>query len=797
VHPQLTRKMARWAAAAALAVALIAGGIFAHRQMIASRAMRHAPPAVPPSVRQRSLQFTFSKMDGQQTVFTIHAARATQFSGGTGSLLEDVDIVVNGEHGERHDEIHTRSCEYEPKSGAIVCHGKVELDLSSVPLARPVNLPPRGGIHIAAQNVTFNRDTGTATTDAPVTFRFPQGEGSGDGAEYSSRAADFRLRRDVQLRLAAGRAGNAPTLVTAKGGLTFDRRGNQLHLLGPVGIRQGDRRIDTSELTVDLNGRLRPRRAFAGAGTFASVMQGSRRGRWQAHSAEILFDREGRARQMNAAGHVVFIGKGPAATRLQAQNVTVMLNPADGQPRTLDLKGDVRLEEKRATGVVRLKGDSLRLVMASAGGGSKAARLVEATMPDRSQAEWNSAGGDLRLTSGRLAIQFRADNQIQALRGSGGVRFERLERGQTPLVTTADDLTLHFSDGRWTRAEESGHVHATQGSRSGNADHAIWLRAKDAFELAGDARVSDPSGQLLADTIAWNRKSGQLQARGHVRLNYTANGASPMDMPGPASGSAGRMQPVNVVAEALEANSKTGQAVFSGSARLWTGNLVVQADQVELQRAKGELTATGNVRAAFPQAAFPQSPLPQTSLAAGSFGKGGNGKGSSGADTVSNASKNGAPDSTVLWRVQAKRLEYVRQGLGKSGKGDLAGSPKGGSSEVTLDGGVQAWSSQARIEAKTVVLSLRRQPDGRIGLTQAAASGGVTVRQADRRAKAENARYDAARGQFVLWGGKPSLDDAAGDLVTGSELTFSEADDTISVESSEGSRTLTRYPVRN
>jgi len=46
-------------------------------------------------------------------------------------------------------------------------------------------------------------------------------------------------------------------------------------------------------------------------------------------------------------------------------------------------------------------------------------------------------------------------------------------------------------------------------------------------------------------------------------------------------------------------------------------------------------------------------------------------------------------------------------------------------------------------------------------------------------------------------GGHPSLHDTSGNLVRGDQLTFFVADDTILVESSKGSRTLTRHPVPN
>jgi lipopolysaccharide export system protein LptA len=69
------------------------------------------------------------------------------------------------------------------------------------------------------------------------------------------------------------------------------------------------------------------------------------------------------------------------------------------------------------------------------------------------------------------------------------------------------------------------------------------------------------------------------------------------------------------------------------------------------------------------------------------------------------------------------------------------------------------------------------------------------VRQGDRRGKAEQAEYTAADGKFVLSGGNPIITDASSDTTTGHSLTFFVANDTILIDSQEGSRTLTKHRV--
>jgi hypothetical protein len=74
-------------------------------------------------------------------------------------------------------------------------------------------------------------------------------------------------------------------------------------------------------------------------------------------------------------------------------------------------------------------------------------------------------------------------------------------------------------------------------------------------------------------------------------------------------------------------------------------------------------------------------------------------------------------------------------------------------------------------------------------------TGGVIIDQGARRATAERGEYAAADGKFVMTGGNPTIYDASEGTTTGRQLTFFLADDTIIVDSENGSRTLTKHRV--
>src|SRR3984957_15602902 len=102
------QKYARWSLAVAGLLAGVGAGVYAKNIWLARQGEKKAPPAVPPTIEQRSNEFSYSKVDGQRTIYTVRASRTTEFKEGSRNLLEDVDIVVYGKKGDRNDTLRTK-----------------------------------------------------------------------------------------------------------------------------------------------------------------------------------------------------------------------------------------------------------------------------------------------------------------------------------------------------------------------------------------------------------------------------------------------------------------------------------------------------------------------------------------------------------------------------------------------------------------------------------------------------------------------------------------------------------------
>jgi len=239
-----------------------------------------------------------------------------------------------------------------------------------------------------------------------------------------------------------------------------------------------------------------------------------------------------------------------------------------------------------------------------------------------------------------------------------------------------------------------------------------------------------------------------------------------------ARGGAIHLAPVaaNLSADHLSGNSKSGRALYTGHARLWQGDSVLEAESIELLKNQRMMNAVGNVRAVFPQA-------PGTLAAS--------------------KTNSAAPKPPVLWHAQSAKLTYWDQ-----------------ENRARLDQNVVVQSPDEKISSAAMDLYFTRATAGANGgattssgsngsvslagaqqISHAVAAGGVTVQQGERRATADHGEYTAADGKFVMSGGTPTIFDAASGTTTGRQLTFFLADATIIVDSENGSRTLTKHRV--
>ena len=743
-------RYAQWALRTAIMLVVVVAGVYAYRSWLARQVRKEAPPPVPVTVQQQSTGFSFSQKIQDRTLFTIRASRHIQFTAGGKSKLEEVWITIYGRQGQRFDNLHTRECTYEPESGRINCAGEVEIDLESAEEAQQ----HRGErvIHVSTTNVSFNRNTGEATTESPVVFRFPYGQGRGVGLTYNTAEAVVRLHRDVEMTLTSAGTGRKPMepIALTGGGMEYHRDSRTMRLLPPVRVRQGTREVTAGTLALEFSPDLHAQRLVAGGST--KLVAAEPRGRLNVSAEEsvVLFHPDGWIDRVIASKNVTGNSKaGAGEDSFTAGQLELEMEPTNNLPRQLTSGGGVHVVS-RPGGAARaqrtLDTASLRLTFAP-GARPDQRRVQRGESLAPASFEMVSADETMSVRSDRLAAEFDERNQAPRLTGTGGAEIERRIANRSPQVIRSREFTMRFGQaGAWTELVQNGDVRYREDARTAEAQQARTIRAADTVTLTGNAVVADALTRTTAPTITIGLHNGEIRAEGGVRTSYLATERNGVTNLAP--------QPAHISADTLAANSGTGSAFYSGYARLWQGDAVIEAATIELNRNLRRMDARGGVRALFPQATT----------------------------SVANTER-------VLWRVQAATLAYWSA-----------------EQRARFEENVEAESSKGRIHARTMDLFFSAPEGGAQQLTRATATGGVTVWSrsgpaasgpgaSERRGTAERAEYAVAEGKFVLSGGQPTLFDAARGTTTGRQLTFFLADDRILVESEEGSRTLTKHRI--
>jgi lipopolysaccharide export system protein LptA len=754
-------------------------GVYAQRAIRESHARGAAKALVPVTVEQQSNEFSFSKVEQDRTLFTVRASRATQYKDENRALLQDVWITIYGRDGNRNDNIHTSECSYEPKSGNVVCQGAVQIDLASTDPA--AGKPADKELQVTTRNLSFNRDTGEASTAEPVQFRFADGQGHAVGVTYSSQKEIVRLTHDVALDMSPSpKTGGLP--ITATGSSLEIRRNDRIvELDAPAIVRQGDRQLSAEKISIELDADFHARHAIAqGHPTIRST---GAKGEFTAtgNQFEASLDPAGWIETIVADGNVE--GEHRASDRtdhFSMGHAVFAMEPQHNVVKTMTATGKVALDSQQGTDSRSLKTESL-LVKFAPGKAPDQARIESAESEAPGMITTKSGNDVTELNAKRFVTQFSKEGRLDALLGYSGVEIRRQIGTAPPQQMKAKELVAKFSpDGEWRTLDENGDVRFQQADRQASAERANIVRATDTITMDGSPVLSDAMSRTTTAKVTIHQTSGEIHAGGGVVSTYLGNGSSSAVNLGSGPG--------HISADALSGSTTSGHVIYSGHARLWQGESVLEANQIEIWRDDKKLQAREKVVAVFPQTSTPvkQFGAPASNVAS-------------------------APSGPTLWTIHAPLLTY----WGDAGKAHLEGgvtadSQQGSMQSRTLDVFLESSppkQSSSVVGSASQVASKSPEPHPAMSSTlavgpaagqqlrRALALGGVTVRQGDRVGTAEQAEYTASDGRFVLSGGHPTIIDAANDATTGHSLTFFVANDTILIDSQEGSRTLTKHRV--
>jgi lipopolysaccharide export system protein LptA len=782
--PLAVTRLRRWFAAGAILMILIVGGMYFYARWRVSKAVHEIPAKLGLDIQQTAEGFSISKSEQGRTEFTVSASKAVQYKKGGHAELHNVKIVVYGKDSSRFDRITGDNFEFDPTSGDVTAKGRVLIDLEANPagIKSSDQSPPsemKKPIHLETDDLVFNRNTGDASASGKVVFETPEATGSAIGIQYVSSTGTMTLRSAVDVNVHQPHQYH----VSADHGV-IDKRPHTV-ILSRVHMRREQQDIQSDEATFFLRNDNTVERILADGN-----VNGAFRGTSNAHSrsdhAEMFLT--GNRNQLTTAvltGDVLLTTEGAQPANAHAGRATLHFG-ANQILQTVHAEDGVRLEQQRqSTGSTTSHSASSPAQPAVSASLSPSnqqgmdkqdtgqqdmemtAPIMDFLIKNGRQLESAKTSGPPQITiaqpatkqrtvvtADRFTATFTADNRLNLLHGEPNAKIVATQPGQPDRVSTSLRLDVQFHpQGGISTITQSGGLIYLSGTQKAWADRGSYTDADQMMALTGSPRVVDSGMTTTAQTIRFNRVTGDAVAETDVKSTYT-------DLkPQPNGGILAASDPIHVVSRTMTAHRSSAIAIYAGNARLWQNSNVVEAPTLQFDRDHRSLVAEGTASQAV------KTVLVQ----------------------VDHTGK------VTPVTVNCAHLNYVDADR-----------------KVFLTGGVTAKGSDATMTARQMTVFLvahdQSQPAAKQSPKQAApaslgqvekiiAESDVVIVEPSRRATGEHLVYAAADDKYVLTGGPPSIFDAEHGKITGDSLTFYRHDDRVLVEGKTTSPAVTRTQV--
>jgi lipopolysaccharide export system protein LptA len=416
---------------------------------------------------------------------------------------------------------------------------------------------------------------------------------------------------------------------------------------GDVTMQANGATVVSERADVALNAKSQPQSALLTGGVRYSNEQPLRQMRGEAQEATIAFDTQAKPQPedavFNGAAHMTERTRAtqaanePWSTRdLTAAKVVARLarTGADTpQLRDVDATGSARLvvvgsgsvASTRGEGRTELAADELKAHLIDAKDARQPPRLDTVAGRGHTLLHQVTADGIDETSSGDLLdAKFRPGSSVNTSSSArlnaakarpAGVAVGVPSRAGAVGAKSAegvDDLLSAVQQGHITMIRRAPSKSGTK-ARSGlggtgiaqedfeqaTADRAAYDGDLDRVTLTGGVEVSDRASALWAGQVALDRKTGDVQALGAVKVNYLQDNSAQAGglrgtAPGSASQQAAQAEPTHVLAERAELVHATSVATFYGRpVRMWQGGSQVQAPEIKLERAEQRMTARG------------------------------------------------------------------------------------------------------------------------------------------------------------------------------------------------------------
>lgn len=663
-------------------------------------------------------------------------------------------------------------------------------------------------IHVKTSNLVYLQKLGVAATEEEIEFEYSGLTGHAKGAEYNADSGVLTLQQAVKVSglqqgkpilLTASKAeldrvnhkvtmfdakyltvsGNdssskARQAVEARRAVVFMREGGGVDRIdgyGSVTLAAGDEMKVTGDSgEALLNEAGKPTSAHIMGNVKYTADDEGRHAKGSSSEARVAFDKEGHADRVvlqggvNLTEHVL---TSAPVVKTEAVSAQQLWSDRELTAATVDL------------GLYTDAADKSRPRDAKASGGA------HMKVVDVSPKGTHSSAMAADVLTARFASGSDGTNRLDEVKGNGHTVLEQVSETGVVETSAGDTLEVRFrrspgkgavqkgSDGsQIASAVQQGHIVAARRTPAKDsagvaqvdhltAERAIYSGDTQSLTLNGQVQLTNADGVMWTDRVVVDQKSGDASADGGVKASYKQGAI------------------VHVLADRAELKKASGIAIFHGSrnkpARLWQGGSQVEASVLEFNQKQRRLMAHGDgagapmsVRTVLVSAGnaapeTPKQPVPATG------------------DTKMKAIVRRA----AVVRVTSREMTYSDA----SREAEFTGGVR----VESADGVMRGDRAAAFLEAAGAKKSATNDVESEAGflggnVERVTVNGRIEIDQPARRATGEQLVYTAGDGLFVLTGtpsAPPRVVDQARGTVTGVELRFRAADESVVISNGE------------
>src|ERR1044071_46604 len=534
----------------------------------------------------------------------VKASRDIKFSDGHHEL-ENISVAVYPPEGETPDQISAARGIYNAESNVLSFNGNVKIDTKEK-------------LKVGTEALSFDQNSGVASTDSPVSFARENVSGTSTGAVVEQKSKRLELKKDVQLTITPTgsmktSSRSRPVTIKAAHG-TFDQHSMLLAFAGGVTVEQDSDVLSGDNLNAFINQQQRLERAEIRGNSYLRVIDPGRAAEVHSLNMDFFLDKDQSleravannavtARTLEGDSDVQISGSNSLEVTFQADKDSSLLKQMVAAGRSVitmsapkSKASDPRAANKRLTAnevklTWRITGRDLEKAEASGDAELFIEPIVSSAKAERKKLNAPQFDCDF----------FEAGNLARSCKASGGAKaaldpMQPAQNRGTRTLTSQNMTAVFLKDTQDVeRVDAQGDGKFNENDRNGLAANVSYVAAEQMVRLrGGDPTVWDSRGRTKAIELDSDLANDVSYARGKTATTYYSqeqtNGATPF---------AKTKSPVYIASDRAEFRHESGQGSYTGNARAWQDDNFVRGDKLVIYVNDKRMEASGHVQTAI------------------------------------------------------------------------------------------------------------------------------------------------------------------------------------------------------